>query len=272
MLSLEIQACVATMECDAIAETQYAGLSMRRDFQLENGRHGVKVDGVAKYLATGIHSGRYAPGQRLVEADLTAELGVSRSLLREAFQRLCAEGLIEIVPNRGALVRRLSIEEAVELFAIRVELEALAARLAAANVSDPCIRHRFETGIAHIWNENPRFSTSEYISENRRFHESVFAAAGNGQLIKLNHQLQLSLIMAQISSELTGDIIQSSLDEHRAIARAILGGNAQAADAAIRNHLQRAVTVLQSMPKELFWRGSQDASAVDTLGVIQAAK
>jgi DNA-binding GntR family transcriptional regulator len=237
---------------------------MRREFQPGNRRHGVKGDGVANYLATGIHSGRYAPGQRLVEADLTAELSVSRSLLREAFQRLSAEGLIEIVPNRGALVRRLSIEEAVELFAIRVELEALAARLAAANISDPCIRHRFETGIASIWNEDPRFSTSEYISENRRFHESVFAAAGNGQLIKLNHQLQLSLIMAQISSELTGDIIQSSLDEHRAIADAILDGNVEAADAAIRNHLRRALAVVQSMPKELFRRDSQGASVVDT--------
>lgn len=207
---------------------------------------------MVRFLTDAIQKGRFVPGQRLVEADLTAELGVSRSLLREAFRRLAAEGLIEIVPNRGALVRRLSMTEAMELFDIRLELEALAARLAARNVADPCVRERFERQIAQIWGAAPRFSTSDYIAENQRFHGAVFEAAGNRQLVKLNRQLQLSLIMAQISTALTAEIIMQSLSEHRSIAGAILGRNEEAADKAIRAHLERARDFVRAMPANLF--------------------
>lgn len=225
-------------------------------------RHGAKGDRIAEHLMRAIQAGRFAPGQRLVEADLTAELGVSRSLLREAFRRLAAEGLIEIVPNRGALVRRLTMTEAMELFEIRLELEALAARLAARNIAEPCIRERFERAIAPIRAEAPRFSTSDYLTENQRFHAAVFEAAGNGQLTELNRRLQLSLIMAQIASELTGDVMLASLTEHRAIASAILAGDEKAADAAIRAHLSRARDLVRAMPAEIFSAGRRERTAI----------
>lgn len=231
----------------------------------EAGRHGAKGEGVVRFLTNAIQTGRFVPGQRLVEADLTAELGVSRGLLREAFRRLSAEGLIEIVPNRGALVRRLSMTETMELFDIRLELEALAARLAAGNVADPCVRERFERQIEQIWNDAPRFSTSDYIAENRRFHGAVFEAAGNRQLINLNRQLQLSLIMAQISTALTADVMMQSLSEHRAIASAILGRDEKAADRAVRVHLARARDFVRTMPAGVFRSEPVRPSAVLSL-------
>ncbi len=231
-------------------------------------RHGAKGDTVVDYLMRAIQAGRFVPGQRLVEADLTAELGVSRSLLREAFRRLSAEGLIEIVPNRGALVRRLTMTEAMELFEIRMELEALAARLAAERIADPCTRERFERRIAPIWEEAPRFSTSDYLAENQRFHAAVFEAAGNGQLVKLNRQLQLSLIMAQIASELTGDVMMESLHEHRVIASAILSGNAAAADAAVRGHLSRARDFVRTMRPDVFRAGRPGEAGLTSISEI----
>jgi DNA-binding GntR family transcriptional regulator len=231
-------------------------------------RHGAKGDTVVDYLMRAIQAGRFVPGQRLVEADLTAELGVSRSLLREAFRRLSAEGLIEIVPNRGALVRRLTMTEAMELFEIRMELEALAARLAAERIADPCTRERFERRIAPIWEEAPRFSTSDYLAENRRFHAAVFEAAGNGQLVKLNRQLQLSLIMAQIASELTGEVMMESLREHRAIASAILSGDAAAADAAGRAHLARARDFVRTMRPDVFRAGRPGEAGLTPISEI----
>lgn len=216
------------------------------------GRHGAKGEEVVRFLTRAIQTGRFVPGQRLVEADLTAELGISRSLLREAFRRLAAEGLIEIVPNRGALVRRLSMSEAMELFDIRLELEALAARLAAGNMAEPCVRERFERQIRPIWDDAPRLSTSDYIAENQRFHGAVFEAAGNRQLVTLNRQLQLSLIMAQISTSLTAEVMMQSLGEHRAIARAILAGDGKQADRAVRTHLERARDFVRAMPSDVF--------------------
>lgn len=217
-------------------------------------QHGGRGDLVVETIREGIYRGRYVPGQRLVEADLTAELGISRSLLREAFRRLAAEGTIEIVPNRGALVRRLSREDAEELFEIRLELEALAARRAARNAADERVRSTFLAAVAFIWEETPRLSASAYIVENQHFHSAMFEAAGNQQLVKLNTNLQLSLIMAQISSSLTPEVVAASLREHRAIAEAIAACDEAAADAASRAHLARARDMVLTMPPAAFRR------------------
>ena len=198
--------------------------------ELKDRPHGRKETSVADYLSAAILNGRFVPGQRLIEAELTTNLGVSRGPVREAFRRLSAEGLIEIVPNRGAVVRRLSMVEAIELFEIRMELEALAARKAAENMKDPCIRDAFDKAIGPIWNVELRQSTADYLQENQRFHAAIVAASGNGQLIKLNQQLHLSLILAQ----------------------AIRARNADAADHAIREHLQRALDMMRATPPDLF--------------------
>jgi DNA-binding GntR family transcriptional regulator len=219
---------------------------------LKDGSYGRKEASVADYLSAAIMSGRFVPGQRLVEAELTSNLGVSRGPVREAFRRLSAEGLIEIVPNRGAVVRRLSMEEALELFEIRTELEALAGRRAADNMMDAHIRAAFDSAIAPIWSISTRHSTTDYLQENQRFHAAIMAASGNGQLVKLHQQLHLSLILAQISSSLSSHVISASLNEHRLIASAIRARDAAGADQAIREHLERAKGFMRVMPPELF--------------------
>ena len=108
---------------------------------------GGTVEYVLEHLRNGVIQGRYAPGQRLIEAALTRDLRVSRGPLREAFRRLSAEGLLESVPHRGALVRRLTLREMKELFQIRVQLETLAAQLADDAMPDPAARSRFEREI-----------------------------------------------------------------------------------------------------------------------------
>lgn len=213
---------------------------------------GSTVDGVVRFLREGILERRFAPGQRLIEAELTQELGVSRGPVREAFRRLAAEGVIELVPNRGAVVRRLSFKETEELFQIRTELEALAARLAAANAADPKTRARFEEATVHIWREEPRLSAAAYNEENKRFHDAVFEASGNSQLVQVSRQLQLPLIMFQLSGALEAEQLAASVGEHREIATAILAGDGAAAAAAIRRHLERASALTRGMPAATF--------------------
>jgi DNA-binding GntR family transcriptional regulator len=212
------------------------------DGGLETGRNrGTAVERVVDRLRDGILNSRFAPGQRLIEVDLTRDLGVSRGPLREAFRRLSAEGLIELVPNRGAVVRRLSLRETMELFQIRLELEGLAARLAAQNVGDPEVRMAFEAAIVPIWNEQPRLSSVAYLDENKQFHDAVMKASCNTQLTVVSQQLQLPLIMSQLSNALTAEILRESVCEHRLIAEAILARNPAAAEAEMRKHLHRAI-------------------------------
>lgn len=202
---------------------------------------GSTVERVLEFLRDGILNSQFAPGQRLVESDLSRELGVSRGSLREAFRRLSAEGLIQLVPNRGAVVRRLSLRETMELFQIRRELEGLAARLAAINIGDPEVQEAFSAAIVPIWNEEPRLSSVAYLDENKQFHDAVMAASGNTQLIVVSQQLQLPLIMSQLSNVLTAEILRESVCEHRLIADAVLAGKSAEAEAAMRKHLDRAV-------------------------------
>lgn len=218
--------------------------------------HGRKVASVAARIGSAVNAGRFAPGQRLVEVELTREMGISRSLLREAFRSLSAQGVIELVPNRGAVVRRLSRRETMELFQIRLELEGLAARLAAENINRPGVRARFEAQAASIHDARPRTLTSGYLAENEAFHAAVFEAAGNLELQKLNQRMHLALIMAQIGVLMTPPVIEASLREHRAIAAAVLAGDGAAADSAARNHLARARDFVADLPDEVFRRES----------------
>lgn len=91
---------------------------------------------VENALRQAIIDGRFRPGQRLTERELTVSMGVSRTLLREAFRQLESEELITVIPNRGPIVRGLSADEIQELYAIRAVLEGLAARTFAVKASD----------------------------------------------------------------------------------------------------------------------------------------
>ncbi len=200
--------------------------------------HGATVPFIVARLRDDILARRVAPGMRLVEGELTARFSVSRGPVREALRRLSAEGLIEHWPHRGALVRRLTLREIRELFEIRVEMEALAARLAAAAESSER-RQRFIASITPIYADAPR-NPREYLAENAAFHDAVMALGGNLQLRDLAIRLQLPLIMAQVGDVLTPDVLEASVREHRAVARAILDRDAAAASARMRDHLERA--------------------------------
>ena len=211
------------------------------DAPMKSPAHGATVAHIVERLREDILGQRLAPGARLVENELTLRFDVSRGPVREALRRLAAEGLIEHVPHRGALVRRLSRVELRELFQIRVELEALAARLA-AEIDDEDRRAAFRTAIAPIFDDSPRESCG-YMAENAAFHDAILSLAGNRQLHDLAIRLQLPLIMAQVGDVLTPSVLESSVREHRAIATAILQRDPGAAASALRAHLERAAAL-----------------------------
>jgi DNA-binding GntR family transcriptional regulator len=230
-----------------------AAIDARSEFAVAPARGGA-VQYVVDQLRTGVLQGRYAPGQRLIESDLTQDLRVSRGPLREAFRRLSAEGLLELVPNRGAMVRRLTLREMRELFQIRIGMETLAARLASDAMADPKKKERFECEIEPIWDDRPRAIGSAYIEENHQFHDAVVTASGNMQLLSLTRQLRLPVLMYQLARTLKIENIAASLSEHRMIARAILAGDAKVAEKAVTDHLTRAMEVVEKMPHRVFGR------------------
>jgi DNA-binding GntR family transcriptional regulator len=207
-------------------------------------QHGTTVAHIVQRLRDDILTRRLPPGVRLVEGELTARFVVSRGPVREALRRLAADGLIEHVPHRGALVRRLSAREIRELFEVRIELECLAGRLAAIN-ADKRTRNRFARAIRPIF-ETAQRNASEYLSENAAFHRAIMELAGNRQLRDVAVRLQLPLIMAQVGDVLSAEILDVSVREHRSIAEAIVSRDPLAAAEAMRAHLERAAALAVS--------------------------
>ena len=214
-------------------------------------RRGV-VDYVFRHVRDGVLGGYYVPGQRLIEADVTRELKVSRGPVREAFRRLSSEGLVETIPNRGAQVRRLSRREMMELFQIRGSLEVLAASLAAERCQDAEVRSEFQAETSSIWRDVSRSPGQGYIQENNQFHDAIVVASGNEQLLKLTRQQRLPMIMYQLYGSITLESIADSLKEHRLMATAILRGDSTEAAAVMAAHLKRASHVSEKMPSRHF--------------------
>ncbi|WP_454712797.1 GntR family transcriptional regulator [Cupriavidus nantongensis] len=207
---------------------------------------------VVDTLRQAILSGRLVPGQRLVEADLTRELGVSRGPVRESFRRLAAEGLVESVPNQTTMVRRYTHLEMKELFEVRAELEALAARRTAGRMDEACVRERFLNATRPIWEDHHAMSPAAYFEENRRFHQAIADECGNAQLTDFIGRLQLPMIMFQLGNAIHGEALQESVNEHRMIAQAIVSGDADKSAQLIREHLRRASDFIDRMPADSF--------------------
>jgi len=205
----------------------------------ETHRHGEAVDVVFGTIRQGIISGRFAPGQRLVIRDLAEEIPYSRSTFREAFRRLAAEKLVSLIPNRGVAVQRLTPREMADLFDIRVLLEGQAARSAAERIGERDSRKRFMAMWEKVRRGDPA-DRAVFIEHNQLFHGTIVELAGNTRLPEMLDQLQIPILMHQWRTIMTRQETETSQAEHETIARAILEGRPDQAEAAMRRHVQRA--------------------------------
>jgi DNA-binding GntR family transcriptional regulator len=132
-------------------------------------------------LRQGIISGRLAPGARITERELTEMLGVSRTVIREALRQLETEGLVANVPNKGPVVRELSLREAKDLYSIRAVLEGFAARLFAENASDTAIK-RLEDALAAVVAAYDSGDANRVLESKNGFYAVLFQGADSETL------------------------------------------------------------------------------------------
>ena len=215
-------------------------------------RRGETVDYVVRRLREGILQGRFAPGQRLIARDVTEHIGISRGPVREAFRRLAAEGLIDVVPNRGAIVRRMSRRQVSNLFQIRERLEGLGARLAALHIDESDNRVRFTDVWKKVGPQGEALAWNAFIERNRLYHMTIVRIGGNAQLSELIETLQLPMMMLQVGLAMRPEHIEMSHAAHVAIAEAILDGDADAAEEAMQEHMRSSREWVLELPKEAF--------------------
>lgn len=211
------------------------------------------VEKAVQAVRAGIKEGAYAPGQRLIEADLTSSLGVSRGPLREAMWRLAGEGLVKIEPNRGVVVRKFSRDETRHLFEIREMLEGLAARQAAQNIGIGDNRTRLKQ--AHRAQEQHRKAgnLSAYILANEHFHDVVVELSGNEMLSNLIAQMRLPVFRFQFKQMMASPVaMNASADQHLEVAEAILEGQSSQAERSMRRHVRESGQRVLELPDNNF--------------------
>ncbi len=200
-------------------------------------------------LRQAILAGDMAPGQRLVEEELAGMLGVTRASLRAALFDLTAEGLVERIPNRGARVRAITVDEAVAITECRMALEGLCAAKAAERVTEP--------EAVRLWQLGEELERSvadgeplKYSALNHELHRLVREISGQTVATALLERLNGQLVRHQFQLSLRPGRPQASLPEHLAIIAAIAGRRPAEAEDATRRHLRSVITALLNQQKE----------------------
>ncbi|QPC90377.1 GntR family transcriptional regulator [Mesorhizobium sp. INR15] len=208
------------------------------------------VQQVAAAIAAAVRGGHLAPGQRLTEAEFVRRFSVSRSSVREAFQRLAADGLLTFEPHRGVVVRQLSRKEVDNLFEVRGALEALAVGLGAPKF------HADPQRLLALQNEMDRAveanDMSGFSDLNRRFHAMFAETADNALLDETLGRLSNSIYWLQFRLLINRQQVFQSNAQHRLVVEAIIAGDAQAAQAAMREHVDTSRRLIQQLPDDHF--------------------
>lgn len=186
-----------------------------------------------------IKEGRFAPGQRLVVADVTRILGVSNGPVREAIRRLTGEGLVDVQPHRGAVVREYKSKDIREIFQIREMIEGLAARLAAERATSGEGRARLEASLQQM-RRSVEAQGAGYVEHNQDFHELIYDLADNARVREMAAQLTLPIYRMRFHYLMDPTYSRTAGAEHQEIAEAIFAGDGARAEATMRKHIRNS--------------------------------
>jgi DNA-binding GntR family transcriptional regulator len=196
-------------------------------------------DYVADHVRSSILHGRLELGSKLDQQALADELGVSTIPVREGLRRLEAEGLVRILPRRGAYVAEVSTEEIIEVARIRVPLEELAIKLAAPKLGadDLLELRRMNAELDGLTGEE---QASEWGALNRVWHLRLYQGAGSPMLLQMISMLwDRSTLYRQLNNAQV-DHRRKSVVEHASILEALEQGDAAGAARGLRRHIQRS--------------------------------
>jgi DNA-binding GntR family transcriptional regulator len=194
-----------------------------------------------------IDSGELAPGTRLNEIELCNTMGVSRTPLREAIRSLATEGLIELQPNRGAIVSIVSQEDVTEILPIMASLEGLGGRLAAMHMDQSKIaqvRKIHDQMIAHYKNNE----VAEYFETNRLIHELITEGSGNQTLVDTINSLSAKVRRARFTAQMTKESWAKAVSEHEEMIAALEAQDPDRLEAILVQHVEtKRATILGSI-------------------------
>ncbi|HTU29387.1 MAG TPA: GntR family transcriptional regulator [Solirubrobacteraceae bacterium] len=224
-------------------------------------------DQIAYRLQRDILERRIGLGDHLAQDELCARFGVSRTPIREALARLAASSLVELRPNRGAIVRRPGRREIRELYELRAELEGFAAERAAARIDRPTLRRleRLQGDLAELLRDQPWPNAADEDrsafaaalgAANDAVHDLVLACAENDALLQDAQRLRERFPKDYVTEAAGGadELLALNVTEHEEVLAALAAGDGQRARRAMTDHVAHAGTLLiEHLAQERFW-------------------
>ena len=193
-----------------------------------------------------ITSGRIAAGERLSQDELARQLGVSRAPIRDALNRLEAEGLVRTAA-KGVVVAEMTPQELLELFEVRALVDGYAARRACRLLSEDDLR-RLEQIVEATARLSDGGDVQEVVRAHEDFHDVIYSASGNGELTRIARSLWDRTYRYRLTGLANRAVALSSLDDHRAILAAFKERDASRAERLMSEHNQHTMDrVLQEM-------------------------
>jgi DNA-binding GntR family transcriptional regulator len=199
---------------------------------------------VYRCLRSAILSGKFVPGERLVERQLSVQLDVSHIPVREALKMLERDGLVQFTPFKGAQVIKLEPHELDQFYNVRAVLEGFAARLAAANITDEGLRE-----LESLLDAADRADGEDKIPEvariNAEFHRLIGVWAQNGVLTDFLDRIRSQIHFFMLQSLGTGDRPKHTHEEHRRILAALAQHDPVRSEEAAVSHILSALRTIQ---------------------------
>ena len=208
------------------------------------------VDDLVDWARANIRTGKFAPGQRLIESDIIRETQMSRNKVREALQRLATEGLVTIEPFRGASVKSITRDEVRQIYQARMAIEGFAAAEFAAS-DNPELKQRLKQTQREMnkWvkdGDHERFARS-----NSEWHEIIIDGAENEYFRQFLGRLTIPVYRLLFTTFYSRSRIAVANVDHKKITAAIVNGEPERAETLMREHVENGFKALSEIDSRL---------------------
>lgn len=203
----------------------------------------MRDDAVVDLLRRDILDGVFSPGERLIEVDLSDRYSSGRAAIRAALLQLESEALVDRKANKGAVVHRISVAEAIEITEARRALESLVAARAARNAKEPEVGSLVEI-IAGMRQAVEEADATAYSALNRRLHDELLAVSRHTVATDLVRNLRDRGVQNQFRLALVPGRQEESMEQHAAIVDAVIAGDEARASRAMSDHLGSVIEAL----------------------------
>ena len=187
-------------------------------------------------VLSGLEAKRFVPGQRLVEADLAAQFGVGRNSVREAIQRLAADGIVDLLRHKGVVIKSLNTQETMDVLDVAERMTGLLARSAARGIQAGRSSQDIAQALEQLRSAESDDDDSAFALARRSFYRALLKASASLELKRLFPSIQMPIVYAQYTFS---SLQKLRLRDYALIGQAVIDADEEAADLAGMHHVQQ---------------------------------